>query len=349
VDVQRIAYGLIAIIATAVVLSYTKAVLIPFVLALMVWFLIRQVQLLIGRIRFSGRPLPLWLRGSLAFLLIFLVLGIVATVLTANIRGVTEVLPKYEQNVLRILNDLEDRTGVQLRDYSTRLTSTLEVGKLVTQLINALTTALGNAFLVVIYVAFLMLEERHARAKFAALYPAGNGRERALEMLRRMDASLSHYVTLKTLVSLLTGMLSYIALLIIGVDFAFFWAFVIFLLNYIPTIGSLVATTFPALIAALQFASLGPALWVLGSVGLVQVLVGNVLEPRLMGSSLNVSGVVVILSLAFWGSIWGMLGMILSVPITVMLVLVLAQFDNTRWVAVLLSDKGRVDGMGDGQ
>jgi predicted PurR-regulated permease PerM len=341
-DPQRIAYGLIVVIAVAVILSFTKVVLIPFVLAFMIWFLIRQVQQVIGKVRIKGRQLPLWLRGSLAFLSIFAALGLVATLLTHNIKGVTQVLPHYEQNVLLIQAQVEQATGLKLRDYTGRLTQDLEVGKLITQLVNALTSILGSAVMVVIYVAFLMLEERHAKSKFKAMYDTDEQREKGLYMLRQMDRSLSQYVTLKTFVSLLTGALSYIALRIIGVDFAFFWAFTIFLLNYIPTIGSLVATVFPAFIAALQFASIGPALWVLGGVGLIQVVVGNIIDPRLMGTSLNVSGVVVILSLAFWGSIWGVVGMILSVPITVMLVIVLAQFDNTRWLAILLSDKGHV-------
>ena len=343
-DLQRIAYGLLVVIGTAVILSYTKAVLLPFVLAFMIWFLIRQMQQLFGKVRINGRRIPLWLRGTLAFLAIFGLLGLVGVMLTNNIKGVNQLLPHYERNVLLIKADLENVTGLDLRAYTGRITQDLEVGKLIGQLVNALTSILGNAVMVLIYVGFLMLEERHAKAKFTALYEEGPKRDKALAMLSHMDRSLSQYVVLKTFVSLMTGTLSYIALRIIGVDFAFFWAFTIFILNYIPTIGSLVATVFPAFIAALQFASIGPALWVLGSVGVIQMLAGNILDPRLMGPSLNVSGVVVILSLAFWGSIWGVTGMILSVPITVMLVIVLAEFENTRWLAILLSDKGQVVG-----
>lgn len=347
-DIQRIAYGLLVVIGTAVILSYTKAVLLPFVLAFMIWFLIRQVQQLIGRIQFNGRQLPLWVRGTTAFLIIFAMLGLVAALLANNIKGVNALLPHYERNILLIRSQIQDATGWDLGVYTGRLTKDLEFGRLITQLLNALTNILGDAIMVVIYVGFLMLEERHAKAKFQALYPEGPQRDKALAILAHMDSSLSRYVTLKTFVSALTGGLSYLALLIIGVDFAFFWGFTIFILNYIPTIGSLVATAFPTFIAALQFASIGPALWVLGVVTAIQLIVGNIIDPRLMGTSLNVSGVVVILSLAFWGSIWGVTGMILSVPITVMMVIVFAQFDNTRWLAILLSDKGRVQVDGPG-
>lgn len=125
--------------------------------------------------------------------------------------------------------------------------------------------------------------------------------------------------------------------------FAFFWAFLIFLLNFIPNIGSLIATLFPALIAGLQFGDLEQPLLVLVSVGAIQLLVGNFLEPRLMGDSLNISSLVVILGLAFGGDLWGIVGMFLSVPIMVMIVIILSQFQSTRGVAILLSDKGDVD------
>jgi predicted PurR-regulated permease PerM len=338
----RIAHALIILIAVVLILSFTKDILLPFVLAVIIWYLIRQVQVLVRRIHIGGKELPQWVRGTVSFLTIFLVLGMVTSLLAANIAGITEVLPEYEANLLLVKQRIEASTNVDIMGYLDRTSNGFDIAGIITRLLNSLTTLFGNAFLVVIYVAFLMLEERHAKMKFQAWYLGSGKGERTADIIRQVDQALSKYLTLKTAVSVVTGVLSYIALLIIGVDFAFFWAFVIFLLNYIPTIGSLVATVFPALIAALQFASFGPALWVLGVVGSIQMLVGNFLEPRLMGNSLNVSSLVVILSLAFWGSLWGIVGMILSVPITVMMVIVLAQFPTTRWVAVLLSDKGQV-------
>jgi len=143
-------------------------------------------------------------------------------------------------------------------------------------------------------------------------------------------------------VSLITGVLSYIALIIIGIDFAFFWAFIIFLLNFIPTIGSLVATLFPAIMALLQLGSLQSALTVLAAIGAIQIVIGNLIEPKIMGNSLNISSLVVLLALTFWGSVWGIVGMLISVPITVMMIIVFAQFPKTRSIAILLSENGEV-------
>jgi predicted PurR-regulated permease PerM len=148
---------------------------------------------------------------------------------------------------------------------------------------------------------------------------------------------------MKTVVSLLTGILSYIVLAIIGVDFAVFWAFLIFLLNYIPTIGSLIATIFPALMALLQEGNFSHAFWVIAGVGAIQILVGNFIEPKVMGNSLNISSLVVILSLVIWGSLWGIIGMIIAVPITVIMIIIMAQFPNSRKFAIMLSKDGIID------
>jgi len=141
----------------------------------------------------------------------------------------------------------------------------------------------------------------------------------------------------------MTGFLSYFALLIIGVDAPLFWAFLIFVLNFIPTIGSLIATAFPTVFAVLQFGELTTGIIVLAVVGAIQLVIGNGVEPKLMGSSLNISPLVVFLTLAIWGVIWGISGMLLSVPITVILMIIMSEFPGSRPLAILLSQKGTLN------
>ncbi len=162
-------------------------------------------------------------------------------------------------------------------------------------------------------------------------------------IIGRIERSVAKYLGLKALMSLITGALSYVVLLIIGIDSPVFWAFLIFMLNFIPTIGSLVATVFPAIFCLLQFGEFMLGLMVLLFVGAVQVLVGNVLEPKLMGNSMNLSALVTIIALSFWGSVWGVTGMILSIPITVIMVIVFSQFPTTRPIAILLSERGKIE------
>ncbi len=120
-----------------------------------------------------------------------------------------------------------------------------------------------------------------------------------MEILEKIERSISRYVGLKTLISFITGLLSYFALLYVGIDSPIFWAFIIFAFNYIPTIGSLIGTLFPAVFCLLQFGYFTECLIVLGVVGSIQVLVGNLIEPHLLGNSLNVSSLPEILSLSF--------------------------------------------------
>jgi predicted PurR-regulated permease PerM len=148
---------------------------------------------------------------------------------------------------------------------------------------------------------------------------------------------------MKTIISLTTGFASYFALVIIGVDVPVFWAFLIFVFNYIPTIGSIIATFFPAIFALLQFGEFGPAIIVLLLVGSIQVIVGNFVEPKVMGNTLNISPLVVLLALTLWGAIWGITGMLLSVPITVILIIIMSEIPSTRPLAILLSEKGEID------
>jgi predicted PurR-regulated permease PerM len=175
------------------------------------------------------------------------------------------------------------------------------------------------------------------------MYPDKNRLEHVNTLIDKIDTSIGSYIALKTVVSLLTGVLSFFALLFIGVDAPVFWAFLIFLLNFIPTIGSLIATTFPTIFALLQFGELTPAVLVLCIVGAIQLIVGNLIEPKLMGNTLNISPLVVFLALAVGGVIWGITGMLLSVPITVVLIIIMSEFPETRSIAILLSQKGKLN------
>ena len=136
--------------------------------------------------------------------------------------------------------------------------------------------------------------------------------------------------------------LAYAVMAWIGVDFAGFWAVMVFFFYFIPTIGSILAIMAPALLTLVQFDHLTPFLIVLLVIGTIQIVMANAIEPAIMGRSLNLSPLVVIVSLMVWGTMWGVVGMFLCVPITVVGLIVLAQFETTRPIAVLLSSDGRI-------
>jgi AI-2 transport protein TqsA len=147
---------------------------------------------------------------------------------------------------------------------------------------------------------------------------------------------------LKTFVSAVVAIASWIIIRLIGIDFAEFWAVLIFIFNFIPYVGSFVAVLLPVLLTLVQFGAPGPFLVALVGLTGVQMVVGNFVEPRLMGNSLNLSPIVILLSLAAWSALWGVVGAFLCVPITVVMLIVFSEFEATRPLAILLSQDGRI-------
>jgi predicted PurR-regulated permease PerM len=157
-----------------------------------------------------------------------------------------------------------------------------------------------------------------------------------------ISESIRRYLLIKTIMSLLTAGVSYDVLNMIGVDFAETWTLLIFLLNYIPSIGSILGVIFPALLVLLQFDTLWQFFIIAVLLSSAQLIIGNVIEPTFMGRTLNLSPFVVIASLAFWSIIWGPVGAFLSVPLTTTLVIACSHVPSFRWIAVLLSADGQI-------
>jgi predicted PurR-regulated permease PerM len=339
----NIAYTLVIAIGIGFILIIGKSIILPLVLAFVIWFIIKAVRDLIAGLSIAKKNLPKWLQNVLVLVVIFGILGIIGKLLTANIMKMAEAIPAYEANVAALSAHIDQRFNIDINTILKDYAGGLDLTEILRRLLSSLSDLLGKAFIIIIYVIFLLIEERAFPKKIQAIIKTKEKKESVGDFMEKIDSSINNYILIKTFVSLITGTLSYIILLLLGIDFAFFWAFLIFLLNYIPTIGSMIATLFPALAAIFQFGELMPALWVLLGVGSVQVVMGNIIEPKLMGSNLNISILVVVLMLILWGSIWGITGMILCIPITVVLIRIFALFDKTRWIAIMLSGNGKVD------
>lgn len=165
----------------------------------------------------------------------------------------------------------------------------------------------------------------------------------ATNILSKINAQILSYLRIKTALSAATALCSYIVLRWVGVDFPDFWAMLIFLFNYIPTIGAILATFFPCLLCLLQFDTFTPFFIVCSSLITLQFVFGNILEPRIMGDRFNLSGLVIILFLSIWGKIWGIIGMLLCMPFLVILNIILSNFEQTRPIVVLLSRNGQIE------
>lgn len=337
---------MLAILAGMVIffIIYFKELLKPFVMAVMVWYLIKTIYGYIGKITILKRKLPRWLRITLAMVLIF---GIVQGTLNLIIYNLSELVANFStyKNTLNtfLLNMGESMGFANIIDSMQSQVEKLDLQGFLAGTVSSLSATVGNIIIVIIYIVFLLLEEVTFSKKIDLIFPEPKRRERIQNILNEIYISTNKYITLKTGISILTGGLSYVVLLFFGVDYAFLWAFLIFLFNYIPYIGSLIATFLPAIFAFVQFGSIWSFVWVFVSVEAIQIIVGNYIEPKMMGKSLNLSPLVVVLALSFWGYVWDLLGMFLSVPITSVLLITLAQFPSTRNIAILLTENGNLD------
>lgn len=343
IKLNQIAIFLFTFLGVTLLLYISKAIALPFVIAVIIWFLIKEVRNLLSKIKVGARSLPRWLLNLLAMGIIFIFGQLIVVMVTANVIEFQKVMPEYEKNIVTSIKGIEDFIGEDGIKWMLDKVSKIDFMTYIQEGIDSLTSVFSSVFLIIIYVMFLLLEERFFRDKIKAMYSKSEQFSVVNGIIKKINKSLGKYLSMKTLVSLMTGILSFIALKIIGVDFAIFWAFLIFLLNYIPTVGSIIATVFPALMALLQFADFTYFFIVLGVVGALQVIIGNIIEPRLVGNSLNVSPIVVILSLAYWGALWNIVGAMLCVPITVMMVIIFSQIESTKKIAILMSEKGQIN------
>lgn len=341
-NTSKIANGLIISIAVVIILIYGKNLLIPFVIAVIFWFLIKEIREQLNKIRFIDEKVPNAFLNLFGFASIFAIIGGVVQILASNIQELSESLPLYQSNIKEITAVINSTFNIDISSSVKEFLGDYKYTKFLGKLFNSLKDVFGNAIIIIIYTLFLLLEESFFPRKIKRIYFKKEDHAEIQTILKQIDKSISRYISIKTLVSLITGLFSYIALLFIGIDAPLFWAFLIFMMNFIPTIGSLIATTFPAIFALLQFGEIMPGVWVLIIVGVIQLVMGNYVDPKFTGDSLNVSPLVVIIGLSFWGALWGILGMILSVPISVMIIIIFSEFPQTRSISILLSKKGIV-------
>lgn len=248
----------------------------------------------------------------------------------------SENLPKYEENLNEMSNSflqLLNENGIHLQknNFADRFAPS-KILKMTEVIMTQIGSTMSSIFTVFFLVIFMIFDMEGTPVKIKAIY---KGPHDPLYFISTIGGNIRQYLSIKTALSLLTGLFVWLGLAIIGVDYAIIWALIAFLLNYIPNIGSIIAAI-PAVLFSLVQLGLGGALWTALIFVAINMIIGNVIEPRLMGKGLGLTTFVVFLSLLFWGFVLGTVGMFLSVPLTMAFKIVLAQNEQTKWVAILL-------------
>lgn len=334
--------GALWIIATACIvlgLWYFREPLTQFALALILWLAID------GLTRFLRARIPLmpgWLALPLALALVLGLVTMVILVITRNLSQFAVDSELYEARLNQIAAQLHALLGLAGAPPTVEsFIAQFNPAGFLRQIGEAVQSVASDTVFILIFLGFMFSAADMFPKKMDRIFRAPSRRERAARVLTSIRVSMERYLWVQTVLSLITCSLTYATLVVIGLDNALFWTFLIFFLNYIPTIGSIIAVILPTAFALVQFPTLGPVVATFAGVGIWQFAIGNFLAPRMTGESLNLSAVVVLLSLSIWGLIWGIAGAFLAAPLTVMIMIVLAQFRSTRWIAIMLSENGR--------
>ncbi len=286
---------------------------------------------------FRKKGFPNWLVLIIVFLLIVIIIAAVGVLIGSSIQGFSSNLPAYQEKLSTLAEkslNFATKLGVKLPEE--KLLKIFNPGVLVQYIATSLKSfgnVMSSSFFVILFVIFVLLEASTFSKKL--VYIAR--RPDTVSYFETFFTNVTRYMALKTILSLATGLSASLLLLILGVDFAVLWGLAAFLLNFIPTIGSLIAAIPPLLIALIQF-GIGKTIIVAIGYAVINVIIGNVVEPRAMGKKLGLSTLVVFMSLIFWGWVFGPVGMFLSVPLTMVVKIALDSQEETRWIAVLLSD-----------
>jgi len=325
---------LISLAAFVIVVAGMKAaapLLVPFLLALFITVIIASP---FGWLQDKGLPAGLAL---LMVMVVFIVLVLlVGALIGSSLDDFSRTFPAYQARLQESTADLVQWLGgMGIVISNEAVTEYMNPGKameLASGMLSSLGGILTNSFLILVTVIFLLLEASSFPGKWRA---AANNADVTLSHFSTATQNINHYMGIKTLTSLATGVTVAIGLWVIGVDYPMLWGVLAFLFNFVPNIGSIIAAV-PAVLLALVQLGVTQALLAAGVYLVVNVLIGTFAEPRFMGRGLDLSTLVVFLSLVFWGWVLGPVGMLLSVPLTIVVKIALDSNGDTRWMAVLL-------------
>ena len=305
-------------------------IIVPFLLSLFLAIILQPAYNF-----FNKRGLPDGL--SLVFvisgfvLIIMLVAKLIGSSITdfnANIDSYSEKLSLYYHGLI----PLASKIGIELSvDELSNVINSKQIMSFATKIMQSMGSMFTNGFVILLTVIFMLLESTHFKSKIELI----ENQSEAVSHIGKITSQIKEYMALKAAISFFTGLIVWGALVLVGTDYAFLWGVIAFLFNFIPNIGSIIAAVPAVLLTLVQFGGLS-ALIVSGVYVGINVIIGSVIEPKVMGKGLGLSTLVVFLSLIFWGWLLGIVGMLLSIPLTIMVKITLNDNKETRWISILL-------------
>lgn len=338
--------GIVTFIGLLLLLWIGRSILIPLLIAAFLWYLMNAISDYYRKVFPYKNPesghknlsrLFNWISHIASFATLFLVGYLFVTQIKPMFSELVSVLPALQEKLTQFGAYLSNSIGLK---FDANMIP--NISKIAANIGSSIASIAASMGMIVVYMIFMFIEQSTFNQKFTALFTNKRQSKKSRYILDSIDYNMKKYLFVKTTISAITGVLSFIWLQIIGVEFAGVWAFIVFITSYIPTIGAIVACGLPILYSLVTAPTLQqPILTAVGLIAL-QILFGNIIEPKLTGKTLNLSTLAILINLVFWGMIWGIAGMFFSVPMLVAIYIICAQFDSTRPIAVLLSADGNI-------
>ncbi|WP_380057751.1 AI-2E family transporter [Falsihalocynthiibacter sp. SS001] len=319
-----------------------RAIILPLVGAVIAVYIIISATDGLKRLPGFRHVSDVWLR--LAILAIFSIPFLFLVVLaSATVREIAEVAPIYEANLDLLIDRAAAKYSLDKENIWNELRAvtieSFDLRLILLKVLSGFTNMSTSFLLIVIYAAFLLGERKAFKSKVLGAFPTVEEGQKTLDLMNEINTRVGYYLVTKTLINVLLAVVSFVILKLFGIDFAFFWAVVIGLLNYIPYIGSYLGVAFPVILSLAQFVSIPLTISLGVCLGVVQFVVGNIVEPRVIGHRVDLSPTVVLVALSFWAALWGIPGAILAVPMTSVLAIIFSSFQGTQFIGRLLADK----------
>ncbi|MBX2853914.1 MAG: AI-2E family transporter [Rhodobacteraceae bacterium] len=343
---MRFAYSEVVVSAAATLwlLIQGKEVLQPLLVALVCWFLINALARQYARLLGASPEAPGMLSTLLSIITAVAIAAILGLGITRNLALLQGNIPLYEANLDVKLGELNSLLGTTLSLDFEAMVAGVDLGEMALTLAGSAVGFITALVVVIVYTAFLFAEASVFQRKLAALQLSSEGAAQISETLRRIQRMIEVYFGVKCLIGLAQAVPTFVLLWWLGVDAPEFWSVLIFVFSFVPTIGSLIGIIFPSLLAFLQFPTIEPFFITLGCLAVVQLLGSNWLEPKLTGDSLDLSALVVLLGVFIGAALWGIVGALIAVPLLSIAMLVFANIETMRPVAILMSGgQGDID------
>jgi predicted PurR-regulated permease PerM len=334
----KVAGIVIATIAVGFALWALRQILEPFVLALFLLFMVDGMARGL-RDRVPGFPRWAALPGAIGVIVAVFVLTIWVT--ADNGADFAAQSGAYTARLDAVLDQMAQKLGLSVTPTISSLLKELNPGRFAGEIAKGLSHFAEGAVFVLIYLGFLIASRQGFAAKAEELFHSEGEKGEASRVFDRIRHGVESYIWVQTVVGVIITIASALLMAATGLSHIPFWCLIIFLANYIPAVGAAIGVLFPALFGLVEFDGLTRAIILVVGLEAVHFAVSHVVQPRMQGRSLNLDPIVVLLALAFWGAIWGVVGAFLSTPLTVMAMAILAEFKGTRPLAVLLSSDGK--------